>query len=390
MININKLADKYFDEMVQHRRFFHENPELSFEENKTVAYILKELDSLGIQYTYPMGKNGIMAWIEGSTPGKTIAFRGDMDALPIQEDTDLSFASKTPDVMHACGHDAHTALILTLAKSMKAHEDELKGKAVFFFQHAEEKSPGGAIQMIADGALEGVDAVYGAHVSNYEKVGAVGALAGISHGTDVNFKVDIYGVAGHSSAPVGTVDTNLIASQGIVLIHNILDRYTNPFEPATINIGSIHGGSTANNIICDHTHFSGMLRAAEIEVGKRLIEQIEKTIKHVTQMADATYEIEVVFGYPPVDNWEESVEKIKEAARMVDVPFIESIRGLGGEDFAYFIQDVPGCIIRIYSGPREDVEIFPAHHPKFMIEEESMKAGFKVFWQVFKNENDMA
>lgn len=240
--NLFAALDQYEAEMIRLRRDFHRHPELSFQEVRTPAKIIAFYEALGIPYREQVGGSGIVATLKGTRPGKTIAVRADFDALPLQEETDLSFRSIRPGVMHACGHDGHTAIVLGLAAAFKPLQEELEGTIVFIHQHGEEVFPGGAIQMIEDGCLDGVDAIFGTHLENDLPVGTIGYHSGHTLCAIDEFEIVVHGQGGHAQAPHRTQDALVAGAQLVCNLQHLVSRRVDPFEPAVVAIGSFHSG----------------------------------------------------------------------------------------------------------------------------------------------------
>ncbi|QQP14518.1 amidohydrolase [Lysinibacillus agricola] len=235
-----------FDEIVENRRFLHRNPELSFQEEKTSRFIADTLKSYGISVQENVGDKGVVGFIQGKEPGKTIAFRADFDALPIEDQKEVTYKSTVPGVMHACGHDGHTATLLAMAKVLQKHKDSFHGTAKFIFQPAEEKPPGGAKFMIEDGVLDDVDYVFGAHLATDLPIGKLSTASNAIMASVDAFTIKIFGKGGHGARPHETKDSIIAATQLVQHLQQIVSRRINPTEAAFVTVGSIHAGNACN------------------------------------------------------------------------------------------------------------------------------------------------
>lgn len=379
-LDLQKLVEAVEKEVVEWRRHLHENPELSFQEVETSNYVFEKLESFGnIELSRPT-PTSVLGRIVGAKPGKVVALRADMDALPIQEETGLPFASKNDGVMHACGHDGHTAMLLGAAKVLSQLKDEIEGEIRFFFQHAEELFPGGASEMVKAGVTEGIDGVIGVHLGSQIPAGIFTVCYGpVTAATDA-FDIDIQGKGGHGSAPNATIDPIAIGVQIINGINQIISRKVDAAQRAVISVTKFNGG-TANNIIPDRVSLGGTVRTFDPEVRKQIPVWIEKIAKGITEAHDASYELNYMLGYAPVIN-EENITKLVEET-IVDT-FGESNRIIangimGGEDFSAFSAEAPGCFVFLGAGSENPAENYPHHHPKFDVKEEALIKGVHYF-----------
>lgn len=367
-------------EIIADRRYLHQHPELSFEEHRTAAFIAERLRSYGIEVRTKVGGNGVLGYLQGGKPGPTLAFRADFDALPIQDEKEVPYKSTVPGVMHACGHDAHTATLLGVAGVLSRHREELEGKIVFLFQHAEEKPPGGAKAMIEDGCLDGVDAVYGIHVSSEIPYGRVGLREGPAMAAVDAFKIAILGKGGHGARPHDTVDTIVIGGQLIGSLQQIVSRRVNPLQPAVVTVGVFQAG-TAFNIIAGHAKIEGTVRTFDPQVRRQIEEEIRLLVGGVCESAHAAYEIDYLNGYPPLVN--PSLEA-GHARKLVGELFgpeawIDLPQVMGAEDFAYYLASKPGAYLHVGARNEEESTQYPHHHPRFDIDERALLNAGKVF-----------
>ncbi|MFZ5816284.1 MAG: M20 metallopeptidase family protein [Bacillota bacterium] len=361
------------------RRHLHRNPELSFEEHDTHRFLVEQLQELGFAFESGLGGGtGIKAVLEGGRPGPTVALRADIDALPILEETGLEFASQRPGKMHACGHDVHTAILLATAKALQALQAELPGKVVFLFQPGEEKNPGGASLMIRDGCLENpkVEAIFGLHVMPFMETGSMGFGAGPLMASPDEVEVTVVGRGGHGAAPHLTVDPVLAACQIITLLQQVVARNVSPFQQAVITVGMIHGG-TAPNVIPDEVTFKATVRTMDPEVRKLMPRRIEEVVKGVCDAAGATYRFHYDPGYPVLINDLQMTELARRAALAVLEP--GQVQGMapsmGGEDFAYYLEKVPGTFARLGAMAPGATKPYGLHTSRLLIDEECIAVG---------------
>ena len=371
--NVYELLQKQYPEMVDIRRYLHQHPELSFQEVKTAQYIKAYYQELGISVEGNVGGNGVVAKIYGGKPGKTVALRADFDALPIQDEKDVPYKSLVPGVMHACGHDGHTATLLVLAKILHELRDQLTGTFVMIHQHAEEYAPGGAKAMIEAGCLEGVDVIFGTHLWATESTGKISYKTGPIMAAADRFEVIINGRGGHGAHPHTTKDAIVTAAQFVVNLQQVVSRKVDPIEPAVVSIGSFIADN-AFNVIADKAALIGTVRTFNDEVRDLIENEIERVLKGTCLTNDCSYDYLYVMGYPAVVNHQEETEFLVNCAK--NVPGITSIvekeAQMGGEDFAYYLQHVKGTFFFTGAKPTYSVENYPHHHPKFDIDEKAM------------------
>ncbi|QED47140.1 M20 family metallopeptidase [Cytobacillus dafuensis] len=376
--NLFSKLDNYYDEMVSIRRFLHQHPELSFKEVNTANYIKTYYEKMGIEVRGNVGGNGVVAKIYGSKPGKTVALRADFDALPIQDEKDVPYKSLVPGVMHACGHDGHTATLLVLAKSLHEMRDELEGTYVMIHQHAEEYAPGGAISMIEDGCLNGVDVIFGTHLWASESTGTIQYRVGPIMAAADRFDITIQGRGGHGAQPHKTKDAIVTASQAVVNLQQIVSRKVNPIDSAVVSVGSFVADN-AFNVIADKAKIGGTVRTFSEDIRANIEKEIERIIKGTCYTADCTYQYLYERGYPAVVNHRNETEYLIECAKNIgDVTAVEETEPhMGGEDFAYYLQHVKGTFFFTGAKPENMIENYPHHHPKFDIDEKAMLVAAK-------------
>ena len=372
LARMKELANAQHAELVNIRRHLHENPELGFEEVATAQYIADYLAGLGLEVTRQVAKTGVVALIRGVQPGKTVAIRADMDALPIQELNEVPYKSKHPGKMHACGHDAHVAAAIGAARILWELRDQINGNVKFIFQPAEE-APGGAEPMIAAGVLENptVDAIIGGHVWGGLESGIIEVMSGPTMASSDIIRLKIIGKGGHAAQPHTTIDPIVIASEIVGALQKIVVRLTDPFDAGVIAICSFHAGDVCN-VIPHSAYMEGAVRTLNNELRQELPQKIEKIIRGITEPYGATYELDYYLGYPVTVNDPGVTETVRRAAISVlggDKVRVAARASMGGEDYAYFLNKVPGTYIRIGTRNPEKGICQEMHHPRFDIDE---------------------
>ncbi|MDO9574623.1 MAG: amidohydrolase, partial [Candidatus Contubernalis sp.] len=370
-------------------RHFHRYPETAFEEEKTGEYISALLEELGLEVQKNVAGTGVTALLKGSAPGKTIALRADMDALPLQDAKDADYSSRCPGVCHACGHDAHMAVVLGAAMLLLKYKDQIKGQVAFIFQPAEEKPPGGASFMIQAGVLTepSVDAILGIHTNPYYPVGSVALKRGPVMAAADLFKIKIIGSGGHGAAPHQTVDSVVVASQVIQALQLISSRMVNPIEPVVVSIGKIQGGEKFN-IIAGEVEMEGTVRTLSSELRDRMKGMIDKILTGITSACGANYELEYIRNYPVLVNDDGVTALVEKATREMlgdeNVVIMEKPL-MGSEDFANYLEHVPGSYFFLGVCPEEGKSVYPWHHPGYDINEEALPVGAAVLaWAALK------
>lgn len=370
-----KLASS-FEDMVIIRRHLHMNPELSFKEEKTAQYIVDFYAELGIEVQSGVGGNGVVARVKGGKPGKTVALRADFDALPIQDEKEVSYQSTVPGVMHACGHDGHTATLLQLAKAIHEMQEDLSGEYVFIHQHAEEYAPGGAKPMIEAGCLDGVDAIFGTHLWSLNDFGTIEYRVGPVMAAADRFDIIVQGAGGHGAAPHQTKDAIAIGAQLVTNLQQIVSRRVNPTESAVLSVGSFVADN-AFNVIADSAKLGGTVRTFSPEIRTLMEREIKRIVDGTALASDCSIQLIYERGYPAVVNHETETVFLQELAK--DVPGVEAVveskPHMGGEDFAYYLEKVPGTFFFTGAKPTEP---YPHHHPKFDFDENAMLVAAKV------------
>lgn len=372
------VTEAHFDEMVRIRRYLHQHPELSFHEEKTADYICHYYDKLGIDYQRHIGGHGIVATIKGTKPGKTIALRADFDALPIQDQKDVDYKSTVPGVMHACGHDGHTATLLVTAKVLHQQKEHLSGKVVLIHQPAEEVAPGGAAAMIKDGALEGVDYVFGTHLWASLPVGTIQTTAGEFMAGADRFTIEINGVGGHGAMPHDTKDAIIIASALVGECQTIISRRIDPLDTAVLSIGKFQAGD-AFNIIAGKATLEGTVRTFSPRIQQQIIKEMTAIIESFETRHDITIDFDYIKGYPPVVNHPEEAARVisiaKQTLNVTDASYARP--SMTGEDFSYYLLQKPGAFF--FTGAKVNGPFYPHHHPKFDFNEQAMRIASNTF-----------
>lgn len=363
-------------QVIAWRRRFHQYPELSFQEVETTKFIVQEIEKLGNLEILRPTATGVVARLHGAEPGPTIALRADIDALKMPELTGLEYASRHEGVMHSCGHDAHTAMLLGVLSVLSKNRKSLKGSFVFIFQHAEEQPPGGAIEMVRANVLDGVDAILGQHVSAIVDVGHIGLAAGASSANADCFEIVVSGRGGHASSPNLCIDPIPVAAQIVTAMQQIVPRTVNPLEQAVVSVTRINGG-TADNIVPDTVTIGGTVRTYTAENRQKIHDRICAIATKLSESEDCIATVNYTFGYPSTVNTAPHVESLRELADLfygsgVAVSIDPS---MGGEDFSYYLEKVPGCFI--YLGIRNPAKgcIFPGHNTKYLLDEDAFEMG---------------
>lgn len=381
--HLEQHIENTYEKAVHWRRYLHENPELSFVETKTSRWIQEQLESMGCAVTKCKNNNGLIVSIRGAQEGPVIALRADMDGLPIQDEKTVPYASKVPNVMHACGHDAHTATLLSIAQFYTNHIDELKGERRLLFQPAEEVAPGGAASMIAEGALQGVDVVYGVHLWTPLPYGQVSTRAGYFMSAVDDFYIEIIGLGGHGGMPHDTVDAIIVGSQFVQSIQSIVSRNVNPINAAVVTIGSFQAGNTYN-IIAERCAIKGTIRTFDEETRLLIHQKMEQLLEATCRMHGASYNYNLKKGYPSVVNHAIETERVLSVAKELfgQEHVIEAQPIMIAEDFSYYLKEVPGCFMFVGAGNEACQATYAHHHPKFDIDERSMKNAIRMLVNV--------
>jgi amidohydrolase len=367
------------DTVIGWRRHLHQNPELSFHEERTSEFVADRLAELGLDVTRPT-QTSVLARLKGTRPGAVLAMRADIDALPIVERNTHEFVSRSPGVMHACGHDGHTAMLLGAVSVLAGRRDEIAGEVRFIFQHAEELLPGGAQELVRVGVLDGVDLVIGAHLWLGMPFGLVGVKTGPLMASADTFRITITGNGGHAAMPHRSVDSIAVAAQVITNLQHVVARNVDPLEPAVVTVARIAGGTT-HNIIPGSVELEGTIRALDPAVRDSVPQLMERIISGITAAHGASYTLEVERGYAPVINDERASDLLRRAVvRAVGADaLVEAVPNMGGEDFSAYQQRAPGSFFFIGARNDERGIVHPHHHERFDLDERALDYGTRIF-----------
>jgi hippurate hydrolase len=372
---VASIDPSLFDRMVALRRDLHRHPELGWEEHRTTDRLISALEDLGLSCQRPL-ETGLVADIDGPPDVPIVAIRADIDALPIQEETGLPYASDVPGVMHACGHDAHAAMLVGAAEILLSRSEPLPAPVRLIFQPAEELGSG-ARAMVEAGVLQGVGAIFGGHVDRHYPTGTVVAVNGTVNASTDGFRISIRGQQGHAARPHETVDAVVVGSLIVMAVQTIVSREIDPTHPSVLSIGSFEAGSAAN-VIAGTAVLAGTIRAQEPEVRDHLRRSIARICESVGQLHQADIQLDIEEGTPPLVNLGPMVDVARSAAESaLGAEQVRSmVRGanMGGEDFSWYLQEVPGCYVRL--GTRlPDSAGYPAHSSRFQIDEKVLSSG---------------
>jgi len=368
------------EQAVTWRRHLHQHPELSFHEEETSQFIYDTLISLpGLIVTRPT-RTSVMARLIGDQPGRVLALRADMDALPIHEENDFAFRSSRDGVMHACGHDGHTAMLLAAAQVLCEHRDKLSGEVRFLFQHAEELFPGGAQEMVDAGVMDGVELVLGTHLWASLPVGSIQVGAGPLMAAPDTFRIRILGKGGHAAHPDQTIDSIAIGAQVVTNLQHIVSRNTDPLEPLVVSVTRFIGG-TADNVIPGTTELTGTVRTFDARLRDRVPELMERVVKGITEAHGASFEMTYQRGYRPVINDAQAADLLRGVLveTFGEEAVLSAVPSMGGEDFSAFLQQAPGCFFFLGAGNRSKGIDAPHHHPRFTVDESALPMGVRAF-----------
>jgi amidohydrolase len=371
-------AESLAPQVIAWRRHLHRHPELSFEEHATAQYVFDVLAALpGLELSRPTATS-VVARLRGARPGRTIAVRADMDALPIHEENDAPYRSTKPGVMHACGHDGHTSIVLGLATLLAERREQLAGEVRFVFQHAEELSPGGAEQLVAAGVMDGVDEVIGLHLWSQMPVGKIAIVPGPAMAAPDTFQCTITGRGGHAALPHDTVDPIAIGAQVVSALQQIVSRQVDPLEPAVLSVTQFIAGTTFN-VIPNSAYLSGTVRTFDAALRRQIPERMERLIRGICDGFGATCEFTYELGYRPVVNDVALSARLTEVvARTFGGEVLVPLRPvMGGEDFSAYQQRAPGVFAFVGAGNVERGITAAHHHPRFDIDEASLEVGLR-------------
>jgi hippurate hydrolase len=377
-------SEQIYGQMVKLRRTFHRHPELAFEEEQTARVIIEELERLGIPYQYGGVGTGVVGRLAcGTSAATAVALRAEMDALPGAENTDLPFASSIESKMHACGHDAHMAIVLGAA-ALLSESPPTEGDVLFVFQPAEERG-GGARVVLQSGVLKGVNAIFGGHVTHHYQVGEIMVAHGVITAHSDRFTIKIRGKGGHGARPHEATDAVVVTSLLITAIQTLVSREINPVHPSVVTVGQVEAGS-APNVIAEQAIMHGTIRTTQPDVRQQIHDGLKRMARAIGELHNANVNVSIQEGYPPVVNTSREAEIAHRAARTVvgesglmamDHP------SMGSEDFSYYLHEIPGCYVRLGARLEKD-EYIPLHSPAFDIDEGVLKVGAAFFDEVVR------
>jgi amidohydrolase len=372
-------------ELVQWRRSLHQRPELGFREHLTAEFVAQKLQQWQIPHQTGIAQTGIVATIASGKPGPVLAIRADMDALPVQEENEVPYRSQHPGLMHACGHDGHTAIALGTAYYLShyiAQHPDFAGTVKIIFQPAEE-GPGGAKPMIEEGVLRNpdVDAIIGLHLWNNLPLGTVGVREGALMAAVETFDCTIQGKGGHGAMPHQTIDSIVVSAQIVNALQTIVARNVNPLQSAVVTVGSLHAGHT-HNVIPDRAELKGTVRYFDPSLSDFFQQRIETVIAGICESHGAQYSLEYAKLYPPVINDRQMADLVRSVAEtVIETPagIVPECQTMGGEDMSFFLQEVPGCYFFLGSANLNKGLAYPHHHPRFDFDETALSMGVEIF-----------
>lgn len=382
---VKSLVDSYENELKEFRHHFHEHPELSFEEYETASFIRENLKQMGVELQDGITGTSTVGILKGSEPGPCIAFRADIDALPVDEDNNLPYKSKTPGIMHACGHDTHAACLLTFAKLLSSHRELVRGTVKFIFQAAEEKLPGGAKALCADGALTGVDMIFGMHCSSSYPLGTLTVCHSASSAAIGIYEISVHGKGGHGSSPHNAKNPVPVACMLAGALNQILPEKKSPTESGVLTVSYINGGQYPN-IIADTVTMGGNIRTMNNELIAQVFDHIRSISKGICEGFGLTCDVTTTLGYPATINTPEYADKIAETASQMGYNAIEAPVSLGGEDFAYYVMEKPGAFFHVgMADPDRPITSTPHHNCNFQIDERGLRIALEMELALYLN-----
>ncbi len=375
-----KAIEQINSRVITIRQTLHSHPELSLEEEQTKFLIIGILEAEGIEFEEFDDNFGIIANITKNPDHSYVALRADMDALPITEKSDLSYHSKKEGIMHACGHDSHTAILLGCAIALNQVKEYLQGNIRFIFQPSEEILEGGSSQMIDDGALDNVKAIFGLHAYPYLPTGQIGYKKGVMLASADIFEIEIFGKSSHGARPHEGVDAILVTSMIVNSLNHIVSRQIDPLHPAVISLGTIEGGRAAN-IICDHVKLTGTVRTVNHDVRQKIPDMMEISIEGICKSMHADYNFHYEYGIPEVENNNDMVRLLQEASIEVvsesnTIDLLDPV--MGGEDFGRYLKEIPGAFFRLGTCSEIKQTCYAQHHERFNVDDDALIIGMKI------------
>lgn len=377
---IHKNLEDNQEKVIAWRRHLHQHPELSFEEFETASFIADKLRSFGLEVKTAIGGNGVIGILKGQHEGPTIGLRADFDALPIQDAKDVPYRSTNAGVMHACGHDGHTAALLGTAKTLSDFTEEISGDIIFIFQHAEEKPPGGAISMIKALDIDKIDYFFAAHLASDIPLRKIAVGEGFKMAAVDKFEITVKGKGGHGARPHDSIDPIVVGSDIVNALQKIVSRGVDPLQSAVVTLGVFHAGN-AFNVIPNEATLEGTVRTFDEDVRTFVKEKIYSLVKGITDGYGASFQIDYLHGYPALFNPSAETQVVTQL--FTDLVGQENVvafePGMGAEDFAYFLREKPGNYFKVGSQTSDAYTQFPHHHPNFDIDERALYMIQKAF-----------
>ncbi|OZU90628.1 amidohydrolase [Virgibacillus indicus] len=391
--DLMKMLEEREPEMIEIRRYLHEQPELSFHEEKTASYIADFYKGKDVEIEANVGNGfGIIVTIKGASPGKTVGLRADFDALSINEEADVPFKSKNKGVMHACGHDAHTAYLLILADCLIQLKDQINGTIKIIHQHAEEQPPGGAKSIVDSGKLDDLESIFGIHILPMAPAGTVGYHSGYSFNGRSYFKLRIQGIGGHGSSPHKANDAIVAGAYFVTAAQTVVSRRVNPMDAGVVTIGSFDGKGSFN-VIKDSIELEGDIRYSDNEVQEVIDKEFHRIVNGLEEMFDVTCELNYTADYPPLYNNPELTGFVADTLNGIQDKDIKEVKEFPklppSEDFAYYLEKIPGSYFFIGCTPKGVEEPYFNHHPKFDIDEDAILVAAKSVGHVVCSYLDM-
>ncbi|MBM7609803.1 amidohydrolase [Lysinibacillus composti] len=370
-------------EAISLRRHFHANPELSGEEWETCKFIKQYLVDLNFEIL-PYNEPNIIAKMKGNGDGPTIAFRADIDALPIEEENDLTYKSNRKNISHMCGHDGHMAILLTVAKWCAENKEKIKPNILFIFQSSEEMAPSGAENLVTQGIIKEMDVLFGLHIWQPIEKGKIGINSGNVMASVDDFCIEINGVGGHGAMPQEAVDPIYIASHIIGAVHSINSRIVDPLEAAVITIGKLDAG-TSYNIIPSKVRLYGSIRSLNEQTRQRIKHELKNMIPNICSAFQANGNIDIFSGLPALVNDVEITNKVKEIVQrnLPNLDIIEPRPYMASDDFSFYADKVKSCYL--FVGMQGEISQFPHHHPKFQVDDSVLEIGISTFIKIIQN-----
>lgn len=375
------MPSSLLEMVTQIRRDLHQHPEIGFDLDRTVGVVTRALSSTGLSVRTGVGRSGVVADLTTEGAQQTLALRADMDALPMDEENTFSYRSQVPGRAHMCGHDAHTAMLIGAAHALWKQRHELSCNVRFIFQPSEEAYPGGAPGMIAEGALDGVDEIYALHVWPWLETGSIGICDGPALAQADTFQIHLQGRGGHGAAPHQTIDPIAMGAQVVTALQSVVSRNVSPLEEAVLSVTQFHGGS-ADNVIPSICTLEGTARSYSPPVQEILETRLREITEGISKSYGGRGTVTYQRGYPPLINHPQATQRACHAASLSGELVYPGEKALFGEDFAYYLHQVPGCFLQLGCRSPSAEASFPLHHPQFNLDENCLAVGIRTFLQI--------